>query len=50
MSPPARNETLGMALGLVGVAIFSASLPATRLALTSLYPDFLIAARAAIAG
>jgi drug/metabolite transporter (DMT)-like permease len=50
VSPQARDETLGMALGLVGVAIFSASLPATRLALTSLDPDFLIAARAAIAG
>jgi drug/metabolite transporter (DMT)-like permease len=50
VSRPARNETLGMALGLVGVAIFSGSLPATRLALASLDPDFLIAARAAIAG
>ena len=39
-----------MALGLVGVAIFSGSLPATRLALASLDPDFLIATRAAIAG
>ena len=50
MNRPAGNETLGMALGLVGVAIFSGSLPATRLALASLDPGFLIAARAAIAG
>jgi drug/metabolite transporter (DMT)-like permease len=43
-------ETLGMALGLIGVAIFAATLPLTRLALSSLGPGFLTAARAAIAG
>jgi drug/metabolite transporter (DMT)-like permease len=43
-------ETLGMALGLVGVAIFAATLPLTRVALSSFGPVFLTAARAAIAG
>jgi drug/metabolite transporter (DMT)-like permease len=43
-------ETLGMALGLIGVAIFAATLPLTRLALSSFGPGFLTAARAAIAG
>ena len=36
--------------GLAGVAMFSASLPATRLAVTELDPLFVTAARAAIAG
>jgi len=45
-----RDETLGMALGFVGVAIFAATLPMTRLAVGSLSPQFLTAARAAIAG
>ncbi len=39
-----------MALGFVGVAVFAATLPATRLAVASLSPEFLTAARAAIAG
>jgi drug/metabolite transporter (DMT)-like permease len=50
VTPPRRAETLGMALGFVGVAVFAATLPATRLAVTSLSPEFLTAARAAIAG
>ncbi len=43
-------ETLGMALGFLGVAIFAATLPLTRLALTSFGPGFLSVGRAAIAG
>ena len=43
-------ETAGMALGFLGIAIFSATLPLTRLALTSFSPGFLSAGRAAMAG
>jgi drug/metabolite transporter (DMT)-like permease len=50
MSRPAAAETLGMALGLVAVTVFAGSLPATRLAVASLDPNFVTAARAAIAG
>jgi drug/metabolite transporter (DMT)-like permease len=50
MSRPATDETLGMALGFVAVAIFAGSLPATRLAVASLDANFVTAARAAIAG
>ena len=50
MSRPAATETLGMALGLVAVAVFAGSLPATRLAVVSLDANFVTAARAAIAG
>jgi drug/metabolite transporter (DMT)-like permease len=39
-----------MALGFVGVAVFAATLPMTRLAVPSLGPEFLTAARALIAG
>jgi drug/metabolite transporter (DMT)-like permease len=39
-----------MLLGLVGVTIFAATLPMTRLGVPSLGPQFLTAARAAIAG
>lgn len=44
------RETLGMALGVVGVIIFGGTLPATRLAVASLDPAFVTAGRAAIAG
>ncbi|HZT25893.1 MAG TPA: DMT family transporter [Pseudolabrys sp.] len=45
-----RNETLGLLLGLAGMALFAATLPATRLAVASIDPLFLTAARASIAG
>ncbi len=41
---------LGLFLGFIGVLIFGATLPATRLALTGLSPDFLTFGRAALAG
>ncbi len=50
MSRSTAAETLGMALGLVAVAVFAGSLPATRLAVASLDANFVTAARAAIAG
>ena len=43
-------ENFGLALGFVGVAIFAATLPLTRLAVPALGPQFLTAARALIAG
>ena len=45
-----REEKVGLLLGLLGVAIFAATLPLTRLAVASVSPQFLAAARAAIAG
>lgn len=44
------RENLGLVLGFIGVAIFAGSLPATRIAVASLDPWFVTAARAAIAG
>ena len=44
------RTTRGWASGLAGVLIFSASLPATRVAVAGFTPVFLTAARAAIAG
>jgi len=45
------DQTLGLALGLLGVIIFGGSLPATRLAVSGgLDPLFMTAARAALAG
>lgn len=44
------RSTSGFVNGLVGVLIFSGSLPATRLAVMELDPVFLTVARAAIAG
>ncbi|HSG96296.1 MAG TPA: EamA/RhaT family transporter, partial [Afifellaceae bacterium] len=41
-----RRETLGFLLGLVGVVIFGATLPATRLAVVSFDPWFITFARA----
>jgi len=47
MSP---RDKLGLMLGVIGVTIFAGSLPATRIAVATLDPWFLTAARAAIAG
>jgi drug/metabolite transporter (DMT)-like permease len=44
------HENLGLALGLVGVTIFAATLPMTRLGVPSLGPQFITTGRAAIAG
>ncbi len=44
------RETLGFALGLAGMVLFAGTLPATRLAVASIDPLFLTAARATIAG
>lgn len=45
-----RNSNAGWFNGLIGVTIFSGSLPATRVAVSELNPVFLTVARAAIAG
>lgn len=45
-----RRATAGWLNGLIGVVIFSASLPATRIAVLQLDPLFVTFARAAIAG
>lgn len=45
-----RTTTSGLIDGLLGVIIFSGSLPATRVAVAQLDPMFLTVARAAIAG
>ena len=47
---PARTTHAGWGSGLLGILIFSASLPATRVAVAGFAPLFLTAARAAIAG
>jgi drug/metabolite transporter (DMT)-like permease len=44
-----RRETLGFLLGFVGVAIFGATLPVTRLAIASFDPWFITFARASAA-
>jgi len=44
------RQTLGLALGFAGVFMFGGTLPATRLAVTTIDPLFLTAARATIAG
>jgi drug/metabolite transporter (DMT)-like permease len=50
-APPAeRTQAIGWLNGLLGVIIFSASLPATRIAVLSLTPLFVTFARAATAG
>ena len=46
----ASRESLGLALGLLGVVLFGGTLPATRLAVTAIDPLFLSAVRATIAG
>ncbi|MBO9536061.1 DMT family transporter [Herbaspirillum sp.] len=45
-----RNESRGMWLGLVGVAIFSLTLPFTRIAVAELNPAFIAFGRAVVAG
>lgn len=45
-----RREIWGFVLGLLGVAIFGATLPITRFAITSFDPWFITTGRAAIAG
>jgi drug/metabolite transporter (DMT)-like permease len=47
---PARSPSAGLGDGLLGVLVFSATLPATRLALEAFDPLALTAARAALAG
>jgi len=47
---PLDRTTLGWASGLIGVVIFSGSLPATRVAVMDLDPVYLTMSRAAIAG
>jgi drug/metabolite transporter (DMT)-like permease len=47
---PLTNQQLGYALGLIGVLMFGATLPATKLAIPAMDPLFVTAARAAIAG
>jgi len=43
------DETMGMLLGLIGVAIFSLTLPFTRMAVAELHPLFVAMGRAVIA-
>ncbi|MGH8795903.1 MAG: DMT family transporter [Caldimonas sp.] len=55
MTPATRDETKGLWLGLLGVAIFAMTLPMTRLAVgpdtdPQLPPLFVVAGRAALAG
>src|SRR6185437_5618038 len=45
-----NQEKIGLALGCLGVLMFGGTLPATRLAVGSIDPLFLTAARATIAG
>ena len=47
---PAPRIALGLALGVAGVVIFGATLPATRLAVADLDPWFVTFGRAAAAG
>lgn len=47
---PAPRIALGLALGIAGVVIFGATLPATRLAVAGLHPWFVTFGRAAAAG
>jgi drug/metabolite transporter (DMT)-like permease len=48
-APPMSPETLGMLLGLAGVALFSLTLPLTRLAVADLPPVFVALGRALVA-
>lgn len=48
LATPAANK--GLLLGLTGVVIFGLTLPATRLALEGLSPEFVVSGRAALAG
>ena len=49
-SPPLESSASGWINGLIGVVIFSGSLPATRVAVLEFDPVFLTVARATIAG
>jgi drug/metabolite transporter (DMT)-like permease len=49
-SSSVSRETIGLLLGLLGVIIFGATLPATRAAVADLSPWFVTMGRAAIAG
>ena len=44
------RENFGLVLGLIGMVLFAGTLPASRIAVVTLDPSFLTAARAAIAG
>jgi drug/metabolite transporter (DMT)-like permease len=50
--PPmlANRQNLGLLLGVLGVAVFAGSLPASRIAVTEVDPYFLTAMRATLAG
>lgn len=45
-----NRQTLGLLLGVLGVAVFAGSLPASRVAVTEVDPYFLTAMRAMLAG
>jgi drug/metabolite transporter (DMT)-like permease len=45
-----NRETIGLLLGFLGVCIFGATLPATRIAVSELAPWFVTSGRAAVAG
>ncbi|HEY0064194.1 MAG TPA: DMT family transporter [Telluria sp.] len=47
--PALSDETAGMLLGMIGVAIFGMTFPATRLAVADLPPDFVALGRALVA-
>jgi len=47
--PALSNETAGMLLGLIGVAIFGMTFPATRMAVADLPPEFVALGRAVVA-
>lgn len=49
MKVPMKNETKGMYFGLVGVALFSLTLPFTRMAVAELNPVFVALGRAVVA-
>ncbi len=46
----ANRQNLGLLLGVLGVAVFAGSLPASRIAVTEVSPYFLTAMRATLAG
>ncbi len=46
---PTERPLAGMAIGFIGIVIFGATLPATRMALEGFSPAFITFARAAIA-
>jgi drug/metabolite transporter (DMT)-like permease len=46
----ANRQNLGLLLGVLGVAVFAGSLPASRIAVTEVDPYFLTAMRATLAG